>query len=45
MSTCTVGIEVGLGIKPLIYFFDSHPHKIVDIATFEQKNAFLRSHN
>jgi hypothetical protein len=38
-----VGIEVGLGLKPLIYIFDSHPHEIVDIAR-SSKNAFLRGH-
>jgi hypothetical protein len=36
----TVGIEVGLGLKPTIYIFDSHPHEIVDIATLEQKPIF-----
>jgi hypothetical protein len=41
MPPCTVGIEVGLGLKTLMYFFDSHvPHEIVDIATLEQKRVF-----
>jgi hypothetical protein len=39
---CTVGIEVGLGLKPLMYFFDSHPHKIVDITTIEQKRVYKK---